>query len=321
MCDPFSNLVFKVSRMLTKEDLDALAYLYRLPVDVIAVGSSSNGLPYLRELERRDTFSSSNLNGLKELLNNVQRCDLLGMVEEFEKDRQKFFTGIQICTRPQEECVRLDMSYAQARKTEEELTKIKKEFTAFCSKVRDAPGVTQFYNETLKHLERIKEECHQYITIPLREILHCSYLPPVSHHMVASSTLAQSSPGLSPSNAVYDTLAPIIIGNEQATQRDCAHSVNTRSKTNHLPQYSRSRSLNRYQIQSGTTQHTGTSQTQRIDRRRCSKSSSAVSAPATIQLTVTSPPPLKRTGSGKGKYIKCTCHKLYTCIPITRRNN
>lgn len=162
--------------MLTKEDLDALAYLYRLPVDVIAVGSSSNGLPYLRELEGRGIFSCSNLAGLKELLNSIQRCDLIEIVEEFERNQQKHSVGGQRCLRPQEEEVRLGMSYAQAKKTESQLTEFQKEFTAFCSKLGDLPGISQFYSGMVKRLQQISYECHQYITLPLCEIIRCSYL-------------------------------------------------------------------------------------------------------------------------------------------------
>ena len=176
MCDAFSNLVFKVSRMLTKEDLDALAYLYRIPVDVIAVGSGSNGLLYLRELEGRGIFSYSNLAGLKEMLHNIQRCDLIEIVEEFERDKQKHFVGTQRCSRPQEEKVRLDMSYAQAKKTELQLTEFQKKFTAFCSKLGDLPSIPQFYSTMVKRLQQMNHECHQYITLPLCEIIQRSYL-------------------------------------------------------------------------------------------------------------------------------------------------
>ena len=182
MCDTFSHLVFNVSKMLTKDDLDAVAYLYRLPVDPSVAGSSTNGLLYLRELEKRDIFSSANLNGLKLLLNNIQRSDLIELVEEFEKERLKYSRVHQRYTRPHEESIRLDMSYTQAKKTKQQLAEFQKEFTSFCSRLGDAPGMKQFYGGMLHRLREMKDSCQQYIVAPLHEIIHFSYLTPTHIH-------------------------------------------------------------------------------------------------------------------------------------------
>ena len=174
----FSNLVFKLSRMLVKDDLEAITYLYKLPVDTSA-GNSATGLSYMKELEKNNVFSSSNLNGLRELLNNIQRCDLIEMVDDFEKERlQKNSTRHQPCVRPQEESVRLNISYSQAKKTEEELLEFQKELIAFCSKNGGSPDVRQFYTGMLKRLKDIRDSCHRFITVPLHEIIHSSYPTP-----------------------------------------------------------------------------------------------------------------------------------------------
>ena len=175
MCDTFSHLVFRVSRMLTKEDLEAVAYLYRVPVDQVGHGS---GLLYLRELEKKDIFSSANLDGLKQLLNNIQRSDLIELVEEFEKERQKRSRGHQQYTRPLEERIRLDVSYTQAKKTEQQLAEFQKEFTSFCSRLGDTPGMKQFYGGMLHRLREMKDSCQRYLVAPLCEIMHSSYLSP-----------------------------------------------------------------------------------------------------------------------------------------------
>lgn len=162
--------------MLKREDLEAISYLYRLPVDT-STGSSATGLSYMKELEKNYVFSSSNLEGLRELLKSIQRCDLLDMVEEFERERQNSCRH-QPCVRPQEESIRLHMSYTQAKKTEEELIEFQKELTAFCSRHTGSPDVRQFYTGMLKRLKEIKENFHQYTTVPLLEIIHKSYLTP-----------------------------------------------------------------------------------------------------------------------------------------------
>lgn len=176
MCTTFSNLVFRLSRMLKREDLEAISYLYRLPVDT-STGSSATGLWFLKELEKSDIFSSSNLEGLREFLKTIQRCDLLDIVEEYERERQNS-TRHQQCQRPQEESIRLSTSYAQAKKTEEELASFRKELIAFCSRYSGSPDVRQFCTGMLKRLKEIKEDIHQYTTVPLREIIHKSYPTP-----------------------------------------------------------------------------------------------------------------------------------------------
>ena len=173
MCTTFSNLVFRLSRMLKKEDLEAISYLYKLPED-IASSTSATGLTYMKELEKSDVFSSSKLEGLRQMLKNIQRCDLLDMVGEFERERQNS-TRQQPCTRPPEESIRLSTSYAQAKKTEEELAYFQKELIAFCSRHADSPDVRQFYTGMLKRLKEIKENLHLYTTLPLLEIIYNSY--------------------------------------------------------------------------------------------------------------------------------------------------
>ena len=178
MCTSFSNLVFRLSRMLKKEDLEAISYLYRLPVDITTC-CSATGLSYMKELEKNDVFSSSNLEGLRELLKSIQRCDLLDMVEEFEREREREnSTRHQPRARPQEESIRLSTSYAQAKKTGEDLTNFQKELTAFCSRYTGSPDVRQFCTGMLKRLKEIKENFHQYTIVPLWEIIHNSYSTP-----------------------------------------------------------------------------------------------------------------------------------------------
>lgn len=162
--------------MLTKANLEAVAYLYKLPEDIsVASGAADPGLYYMRELEKRDIFSSSNLDGLRKLLSSIERCDLREMVEDFERDKQRHSGRNQHCTRPDEEHIRLNTSYAQAKKTEEQLTEFQKEFAAFCSKHGNPPAARQFYTGMVKRLMEMKESCHKFITVPLYEVIHSSY--------------------------------------------------------------------------------------------------------------------------------------------------
>ena len=169
MCDPFHHLVFKLSRMLSKEDEEALAYVYRLPADIMLSSSGANGLPYFMELEKRDIFSPSNLNGLKEILNIIQRCDLIEMVEQYEKQVSSSNSGYR---RPQEERTRLENIYAQATNLEVQLSEFQKEFTSFCSKFREPSGVTQLYTGMVKQLHDMRDDCHRKITIPLFKVVN-----------------------------------------------------------------------------------------------------------------------------------------------------
>lgn len=187
MCNTFSSLVFNLSRMLKREDLEAISYLYRLPVDIISAGNSATGLSYMRELEKKNMFSSSNLNGLRELLKSIQRCDLIDIVDDFERERQQDSGRHQSCTRSQKESIRLSMSYTQAKKTEEDLAEFHKELIAFCSRHADSSAVRQFCTGMLKRLKEIRENCHQYTTVPLYEIIHSSYLMPAKSRSVKQS--------------------------------------------------------------------------------------------------------------------------------------
>ena len=166
--------------MLSREDMEGLAYVYKIPADAVAaVGRSTNGLPYLRELQKMNIFSSSNLRGLREVLINIERCDLIKMIEEYEQERDSQPARRVRYTRPQEECTRLDISYAQAKKTEDELVDIQRELSAFCSKLgstNTAIGLMQFCTGLSRRLKRMKDDCNQYTTIPLHDMINQTYL-------------------------------------------------------------------------------------------------------------------------------------------------
>lgn len=84
-CDDFRELVCYVGRRLTGEDVKELKYMFNLPHQC---GASS--LDALLELERTGVFSKSLPEGLRQVLEKIERKDLLERVDGYiEKRREK----------------------------------------------------------------------------------------------------------------------------------------------------------------------------------------------------------------------------------------
>ncbi len=145
--DSFSKLVFDLSQQLTRENIEALKYMYKLLDD------NMSNLGVLRILERKGVFSSSNSKGLKDLLSNIHRCDLMDMVKSVESKR----ISVQLC-------------YYQAKSMEEQLAAIEAELLEFCKKQECSPTERLFCKKISIKVEKVKKETRDYFIDPLRKI-------------------------------------------------------------------------------------------------------------------------------------------------------
>ena len=87
-CDNFREDVCWVSRRLREEDVRQLEYLYELPHQR-GTNPSSLQLETLLELERTGVFSKYSPEGLKLVLEKIERKDLIEWVEKYIRIRQE----------------------------------------------------------------------------------------------------------------------------------------------------------------------------------------------------------------------------------------
>ena len=71
----FSKVVFNISQQLTSDNVEALKYMYKVHPENLS------HLGVLTSLEIRGVLSSSNVGGLRTLLQDIHRCDLLELVK------------------------------------------------------------------------------------------------------------------------------------------------------------------------------------------------------------------------------------------------
>lgn len=139
----YCKLVFDLSQQLKARDVEALQYIYKV---------STEGLTHLgvlRALEKRGVFSSSNIQGLKILLRNIDRCDLLDMLREDK---------------------RLELCYLQAVSIEEKLEAIRVELTCFCAKQECSPTERSFCSTIMERVQDVQRGMKQFLTQPLKEV-------------------------------------------------------------------------------------------------------------------------------------------------------
>lgn len=87
-CDDFRELVCRLARHLREHDVKELEYMYRLPQQ----RGTNPSLETLRQLERMGEFSRSSPEGLKGVLEKIERKDLIEWVERYIKAQQKITT-------------------------------------------------------------------------------------------------------------------------------------------------------------------------------------------------------------------------------------
>ncbi len=142
----FSKLVFDISQQLKMEDVEALKYMYGVHDE------HTSNLKVLRILERKGVFSPSNIQGIKELLSNIERCDLLEMLRETSHDK------------------RLKLCYCQAISLAEQLQAIKAELMGFTAKQECSPTERLFCNKITDKVLRVQREMNEFIIQPLKEV-------------------------------------------------------------------------------------------------------------------------------------------------------
>ena len=144
--DCFSKLVFNISQQLSAQNVEAIKYMYKI------IGENITSLKVLMTLESKGVFSSSNIQGLKVLLTNIERCDLLDMVESMDDKR-------------------LELCYFQAMDIERKLEVIKADLLDFCSKQECSPTDWLFCNNICSRVQNVRNEM-EYLVRPLTE--YCS---------------------------------------------------------------------------------------------------------------------------------------------------
>lgn len=143
MTSGYYKLVFDVSQQLRSNDVEALQYIYKVSVENVT------NLGVLRALEKRGLFSSSNIEGLKNLLCNIDRYDLLDMLKEDK---------------------RLELCYFQAVSMEEKLEAIRTDLANFCSKQECSPTERSFCGVMRDKVQVVQREMTDYLIRPLREV-------------------------------------------------------------------------------------------------------------------------------------------------------
>ena len=148
----FSKLVFDISQKLSRENVEALKYLYKAYYP-----ENATNLGVLTALENRGVFSSRNIEGLRVLLCDIHRCDLLELLKAAEDKR------LQLC-------------YYQAMSIEKQLEMIRTELENFCSKHEEcSPTDRHFCGKITDRVEKVQREMREYLTTPLKEVCAASH--------------------------------------------------------------------------------------------------------------------------------------------------
>lgn len=139
----YCKLVFDLSQQLRSGDVEALQYMYKVATENVT------NLGVLKELEKRGVFSSSNMQGLKTLLCNIDRCDLLDMLREDK---------------------RLELCYLQAVSMEKKLEAIRVDLAQFCAKQECSPTERSFCGGITERVQEVQRETREYLIRPLKDV-------------------------------------------------------------------------------------------------------------------------------------------------------
>lgn len=146
----FSKLVFDISQQLTGRDVEALKYMYKV------CNENASNLRVLTTLQNKGVFSSTNVQGLRTLLSDIHRCDLLDMVRMPEDSR-------------------LELCYCQAMSIEDQLGTILSELVDFCGKQECSPTERLFCSKITSKVQKVKGEMKEFLTQPLKALHTASY--------------------------------------------------------------------------------------------------------------------------------------------------
>lgn len=147
----FSKLVFDISEQLTSKNIEALKYIYK-----VAFPDNVTNLRALMTLESKGVFSSSNIQGLRVLLEDIHRCDLLDMLKVVEDKR------LQLC-------------YCQAKSAGDQLKTIIADLEDFSSKQECSPTERLFCGKISDRVKKVQEEMRDFLIQPLREVCAETY--------------------------------------------------------------------------------------------------------------------------------------------------
>ena len=82
----FAVLLFELSQMLHREEIDAIRHIENLPVEM----DGKSGLHILVKLQMQGKITDSDPSTLQEVFKDVNRVDLINRVKEFVKSRKAF---------------------------------------------------------------------------------------------------------------------------------------------------------------------------------------------------------------------------------------
>lgn len=149
----YCKLVFDLSQQLKAKDVEALQYLYKVSTENLS------HLGVLKALEKRGVFSSNNIQGLRTLLTDIDRCDLLDMLREDK---------------------RFELCYVQAVSIEDKLETIRAKLASFCAKQVCSPTERSFCGMIMEQVQDVQKGMEEFLTQPLKEI----YLENTGEHGV-----------------------------------------------------------------------------------------------------------------------------------------
>lgn len=86
--DDFRAFVISVSEELSSEDVDKIAYIFKLPSD--SREPRRGALDVLQTLEKKNLFSASSLHGLSELMHLIGREDVAQLVKTYQPSPSRF---------------------------------------------------------------------------------------------------------------------------------------------------------------------------------------------------------------------------------------
>lgn len=145
----FSKVVFNISQQLTSDNVEALKYMYKVHTENIS------NLGVLTTLESKGVFSSSNVGGLRTLLRDIHRCDLLDLVRVVEDKRLQHCYDRSVCIGDQLELIREELVDSISSCKEEE---------CFSSEALHCFG------RIVDRLARVHKEMGELLITPLKEV-------------------------------------------------------------------------------------------------------------------------------------------------------
>ena len=170
MSERFHKLVFDISEQLNERDHEALNYIYNLS------DKNSNNLRSLRELEKRGLFSYSDIHGLNNILKDINRSDLIEMVEAFKQSHCPSSSQSSCTFEDSGDLVKIRLCFLKARDFKDRLSVLQKMHQDFSlaseeSATSSVSAKCQFCEEMTKQLKGMEQDVDRFFIAPLMELI------------------------------------------------------------------------------------------------------------------------------------------------------